>query len=67
MDLHGKKIYPDAKKLLICADSDGSNGYGVRLWEIKLQEFANKSGREIGITQFQKIELSTPCHLTLKL
>ncbi|MZG88381.1 ISAzo13 family transposase, partial [Staphylococcus aureus] len=45
----GRKIYPDAKKLLICADSGGSNGYRVRLWKIKLQEFANKSGMEITV------------------
>lgn len=50
----GRKIYPDAKKLLICADSGGSNGYRVRLWKIKLQEFANKSGLEITVCHFPK-------------
>ncbi len=50
----GRKIYPDAKKLLICADSGGSNGYRVRLWKIKLQEFANKSGLKITVCHFPK-------------
>ncbi|MBZ0190152.1 MAG: ISAzo13 family transposase, partial [Candidatus Kuenenia stuttgartiensis] len=50
----GRKIYPDAKKLLICADSGGSDGYRVRLWKIKLQEFANKSGMEITVCHFPK-------------
>lgn len=50
----GKKIYPDTKKLLICADSGGSNGYRVRLWKVKLQEFANKSGLEITVCHFPK-------------
>lgn len=50
----GKKIYPDTKKLLICADSGGSNGYRVRLWKVKLQEFSNKSGLEITVCHFPK-------------
>ena len=50
----GKKIYPDVKKLLICADSGGSNGYRVRLWKIKIQEFANKAGLKITVCHFPK-------------
>lgn len=50
----GKKIYPDVKKLLICADSGGSNGYRVRLWKVKIQEFANKTGLEITVCHFPK-------------
>ncbi|OHE04714.1 ISAzo13 family transposase [Sulfurimonas sp. RIFOXYB12_FULL_35_9] len=50
----GKKIYPDAKKLLICADGGGSNGYRVRLWKVKLQEFTNKSGLEITVCHFPR-------------
>lgn len=50
----GKKIYPNTKKLLICADSGGSNGYRVRLWKLKLQEFANKSDLEITVCHFPK-------------
>lgn len=50
----GKKIYPDTKKLLICADSGGSNGYRVRLWKVKLQGFANKSGLKITVCHFPR-------------
>lgn len=50
----GKMIYQKAKKLLICADSGGSNGYRVRLWKVKLQEFANKTGLEITVCHFPK-------------
>jgi len=50
----GKKIYPDAKKILICADGGGSNGYRVRLWKVKVQEFTNKSGLEITVCYFPR-------------
>ncbi|MBM3300849.1 MAG: ISAzo13 family transposase, partial [Deltaproteobacteria bacterium] len=33
----GRHSYPDAKKLLITADSGGSNGSRVRLWKLELQ------------------------------
>jgi len=68
----GKKIYPAAKKLLICADSGGSNGYRVRLWKLKLQEFANKSGLEItvchfpmGTSKWNKIEHRLFSHISM--
>ena len=32
----GAKAYPEAKKLLITADSGGSNGARVRLWKMEL-------------------------------
>ncbi len=38
----GKHLYPDAKKLLICAEGDGSNGSRDRGWKIHLQELANQ-------------------------
>jgi len=50
----GKKLYPDAKKLLICADSGGSNGYRVRLWKVKLQEFVDKTGLEVAVCHFPR-------------
>jgi transposase len=40
----GLNYYPDASKLLIPADSGGSNGYRVRLWKVKLQELSNRIG-----------------------
>ena len=59
----GKKHYPNANKLLICADSGGSNGHSNRLWKFSLQRFANKSDIEIfvchyppGTSKWNKIE-----------
>jgi len=44
--------YPDARKLLITADSGGSNGYRVRLWKVELQKLADESGLEISVSHF---------------
>ncbi len=48
----GKIAYPDAHKLLITADSGGSNGYRIRLWKVELQKFADDSGLEISVSHF---------------
>jgi hypothetical protein len=40
--LFGKKYYPNAKNLLICADGGGSNGFRNRLWKMNLQKMANQ-------------------------
>ncbi len=48
----GRKLYPTAGDILICADSGGSNGYRVRLWKSKLQEFVNKHGVEVSVVHF---------------
>lgn len=48
----GKVAYPEAQKLLVTADSGGSNGYRVRLWKIELQKFADDSGLEISVSHF---------------
>jgi hypothetical protein len=48
----GKIAYPDARKLLITADSGGSNGYRVRLWKVELQRLADDSGMEISVSHF---------------
>lgn len=50
----GKKLYPDTNKLLICADSGGSNGYRVRMWKYKLQEFVDKTGLEATVCHFPR-------------
>lgn len=59
----GHERYPDATSLLITADSGGSNGSRVRLWKIKLQEFADETGISIsvchlppGTSKWNKIE-----------
>lgn len=48
----GKKKYPDSKRLLITADSGGSNGYRLRLWKKELQQFADQTKLEITVTHF---------------
>jgi hypothetical protein len=59
----GQPAYPQARSLLITADSGGSNGARVRLWKWELQQFANESGLVIhvchlppGTSKWNKIE-----------
>ena len=48
----GRENYKEATELLITADSGGSNGYRVRLWKQKLQEFANETGLIVNVSHF---------------
>jgi len=48
----GRRSYPQAKKLLITADSGGSNGARVRLWKWELQQLADETGLEISVGHF---------------
>jgi transposase len=59
----GSRNYPNAEKILICADGGGSNGSRNRLWKYNLQRFADKTGLEIhvchyppGTSKWNKIE-----------
>ena len=59
----GRETYPQAKRLLITADSGGSNGCRLRLWKSELQRLANESGLAIsvchlppGTSKWNKIE-----------
>ena len=59
----GKETYPQARKLLITADSGGSNSATGRLWKRELQSFATETGLEIhvchyppGTSKWNKIE-----------
>jgi len=59
----GQPTYPRAKRLLITADSGGSNGARVRLWKLELQRLADETGLEIavchlppGTSKWNKIE-----------
>jgi len=45
----GSEAYPQAGKLLITADSGGSNGARVRLWKLELQKLADETGLEMSI------------------
>lgn len=48
----GKPRYRGARRLLICADSGGSNGYRLQLWKRELQLFANETGLAITVCHF---------------
>lgn len=67
----GRRRYPKAKRLLITADSGGSNGSRTRLWKVELQKLSNELGLEIevchfppGTSKWNKIEHRLFCHLT---
>jgi hypothetical protein len=48
----GRRSYPKAQRLLITADSGGSNGARVRLWKWELQQLADETGLEIAVCHF---------------
>jgi transposase len=59
----GRKTYPKAARLLICADAGGSNGNRSRSWKVHLQQLANIIGAPItvchyppGTSKWNKIE-----------
>jgi len=48
----GRRLYSQAKDLLITADSGGSNGARLRLWKWELQKLADKTGLSISVCHF---------------
>ena len=59
----GVRHYPGARRLLICADSGGSNAARSRAWKYYLQEFSDEAGLEVvvghyppGTSKWNKIE-----------
>ena len=48
----GRRLYSKATKLLITADSGGSNGYRLRLWKLELQKMADEIGLPIFVCHF---------------
>jgi transposase len=67
----GRRRYPRAKRLLITADSGGSNSSRSRLWKAELQRLSNEMGLEIqvchfppGTSKWNKIEHRLFCHVT---
>ncbi|MGH9438101.1 MAG: ISAzo13 family transposase [Terriglobia bacterium] len=61
--LDGKRHYREAQRLLICADSGGSNGNRQRAWKLHLQAFSDEIGMAItvchyppGTSKWNKIE-----------
>ncbi|MBX3416128.1 MAG: ISAzo13 family transposase [Pirellulaceae bacterium] len=67
----GKVRYSKGKRVLITADSGGSNSPRTRLWRVELQKLANKTGLIIevchyppGTSKWNKIEHKLFCHIT---
>lgn len=48
----GRRLYPNARVLLITADGGGSNGYRLRLWKVELQRLADSTGLTIKVCHF---------------
>ena len=68
----GHREYPQATRLLICADSGGSNGYRIRLWKFELQSFVDDTGIWItvchlppGTSKWNKIEHRLFSHISM--
>ena len=68
----GRRVYPKAGKLLICADGGGSNGYRTKLWKVELQRLANETGLEVtvchlppGTSKWNKIEHRLFSHISM--
>jgi len=61
--LDGRRIYRESRRLLICADSGGSNGHKLRAWKLGLQNLADEIAMPItvchyppGTSKWNKIE-----------
>ena len=67
----GRRRHPRATRLLITADSGGSNSSRNRLWKVELQRLSDKTRLEIevchfppGTSKWNKIEHRLFCHVT---
>jgi transposase len=67
----GRRRYRSPSRLLITADSGGSNGHRNRLWKYELQKLADRTGMIIevchyppGTSKWNKIEHRLFCHIT---
>ena len=67
----GREACPDAKRLLVTADSGGSNSPTGRLWKRELQRFADDTGLAVwachfppGTSKWNKIEHRMFCWIT---
>jgi len=68
----GAPTYPQADRLLICADGGGSNGARTRLWKAELQRFAAATGLTVtvchlppGTSKWNKIEHRLFSHISM--
>ena len=68
----GSDTYPQARRLLICADGGGSNGYRTRLWKTELGHLADETGLAVtvchlppGTSKWNKIEHRLFSHISM--
>ena len=68
----GQATYPKGRRLLVCADAGGSNGYRVRLWKIELAKLATEIAIPItichfppGTSKWNKIEHRLFAHISM--
>lgn len=68
----GKKIYPEAKDILICCDGGGSNGHRRRQWKTELARLAKEEELTIhvchlppGTSKWNKIEHRMFSHISM--
>jgi hypothetical protein len=50
--VEGRRLYPQAQRLLITADAGGSNGWRLRLWKWELQGLADQTGLILMVRHF---------------
>ena len=48
----GRRLYPNARQLLITADGGGSNGYRLRQWKMEIQKLTDSTGLSIMVCHF---------------
>src|SRR5439155_5243206 len=70
-DKLGRRKYAAARRLLVTADSGGSNSARSRLWKVELQALADATGLIVevchypaGTSKWNKIEHRLFCHIT---
>ena len=68
----GRVRYPQSKRLLVCADAGGSNGYRLGLWKRELARLATETGLSItvchfppGTSKWNRIEHRLFSHITM--
>jgi len=68
----GQEQYPRAQRLLLCADSGGSNGYRSRLWKYELQTLVDEGPFEAvvchlppGTSKWNRIEHRLFSHISM--
>jgi hypothetical protein len=68
----GSARYRSTRRLLVCADAGGSNGYRLRLWKVELAKLADETGLRItvchfppGTSKWNKIEHRLFAHISM--